>query len=77
MLGLPQATQTGCRVKILMNTGIKTGDVVEVRSERIKILNGEYYVIAVRHDGELRGKTWETTLECALVSKFKSNENEK
>ena len=77
MLGLPQATQTGCRVKILMNTGIKTGDVVEVRSDRIKILNGEYYVISVRHDGELRGKTWETTLECALVSNFKSNEDAK
>lgn len=77
MIGLPKATQTGCQVKILMNTGIKTGDVVEVRSERIKILNGEYYVIGVSHDGELRGNTWETTLDCALVSNFKANVNAK
>ena len=76
MIGIPKATQTGCRVTLLMNTGIKTGDIVEVRSERLSVVNGEYYVIAVTHEGELRGKTWETTLECALVSNFKGGQNE-
>ena len=76
MVGIPQPTPTGCKVKILMNVGIKTGDVVEVQSERIPLLNGDYYVISMQHEGELRGNNWYTTLNCALVSNYKSNKNE-
>lgn len=76
MIGLPQPTETGCKVKILMNTGISTGDVVEVKSERIDVLNGDYYVIGITHEGETRGKSWYSTLTCALVSNYKSNKNE-
>ena len=76
MIGLPQPTETGCKVKILMNTGIKTGDVVEVKSERIDLLNGDYYVIGITQEGETRGKTWYSTLTCALVSNYESNKNE-
>lgn len=76
MIGLPQPTETGCKVKILMNTGIKTGDIVELKSERIDLLNGDYYVIGITHEGETRGNSWYSTLTCALVSNYKSNKNE-
>lgn len=71
MIGLPVPTETGCQVKILMNTGIKTGDLVEVTSERIDVINGDYYVISITHEGEVRGNNWYTTLDCALVSNYK------
>lgn len=76
MIGLPQPTETGCKVKILMNTGLSTGDVVEVKSERIDVLNGDYYIIGITHEGETRGRSWYSTLTCALVSNYKSNKNE-
>lgn len=76
MIGLPQPTETGCKVKILMNTGLSTGDVVEVKSERIDVLNGDYYIIGITHEGETRGNSWYSTLTCALVSNYKSNKNE-
>lgn len=76
MIGLPQPTETGCSVKILMNTGLKTGDVIELKSDRIKLLNGDYYIIGITHEGETRGTTWYSTLNCALVSNYKSNKNE-
>lgn len=75
MIGLPRPTGTGCSVTILMNNGIRPGDLVSVRSERVKILNGDYYVMGITHEGELRGKSWYSTLELANVSNFKSNAN--
>lgn len=75
MIGLPSATGTGCSVTVLMNPSIRPGDVVEVRSERVKVLNGDYYVMSIRHEGELRGVTWYSTLNLAKVSNFKSNVN--
>lgn len=76
MIGLPSPTGTGCEVKILMNNGIKTGDIVELQSERVDVLNTDYYVIAITHEGELRGNTWYSTLKCARVSNYKSNKDE-
>ena len=76
MIGLPKPTETGCEVKILMNTSINAGDIIELKSERIDLLNGDYYVIGITHEGETRGNGWYTTLNCALVSNYKSNKNE-
>ena len=76
MIGLPRPTGAGCEVDILMNTGIQTGDLVEITSERMPILNGDYYVVAIEHTGELRGNTWQTTLTCTSVNQFKANQNE-
>lgn len=75
MIGLPRPTGTGCSVTILMNNGVTVGDLVSVRSERVKILDGDYYVMGITHEGELRGKSWYSTLELANVSNFKSNAN--
>ena len=75
MIGLPRPTGTGCSVTILMNNGITTGDLVSVKSERVKILSGDYYVMGITHEGELRGRNWYSTLELANVSNFKSNAN--
>ena len=75
MIGLPRPTGTGCSVTILMNNGIKPGDLVEVQSERVNVLNGDYYIMGIEHEGELRGSSWYSTLELASISNFKSNAN--
>lgn len=71
MIGLPQPTPGGCKVKILLNNSIKTGDIVQVQSTRVTPVNGIYYVISITHEGELRGNNWYTTLECARIGKLK------
>ena len=65
MIGIPAPTVAGCTVKILMNTSIRCGDMIELKSERIPSINGRYFVISLAHDGEVRGKNWYTTLNCA------------
>ena len=74
MLGLPRPTPTGCEVDILMNTGVQTGDVVGINTVRMgKVLNGDYYVVSIQHEGELRGNTWKSTLNCIALSNFKAS----
>lgn len=70
MIGIPQPTGNGCSVKILMNTGITPGQIVRVESERIEVLNTDYYVIGVQHEGELRGNAWYTTLDCSRIDNY-------
>lgn len=65
MIGIPTPTVAGCTVKILLNTSIRCGDMIDLVSERIPSINGKYFVISISHDGEVRGKTWYTTLNCA------------
>lgn len=72
MIGLPAPTVVGCNVKILLNTSIRCGDMVEIKSERIPSINGRYFVISLSHEGEVRGKNWYTSLIC---SRFGSKKN--
>lgn len=64
MIGIPSPTVVGCNVKILLNTSIRCGDLIELKSERIPSINGRYSVISLAHEGEIRGKNWYTTLTC-------------
>lgn len=65
MIGIPAPTNYGCTVKILLNTSVRCGDMIELKTERIPSINGRYFVISVAHDGEIRGKNWYTTLTCS------------
>lgn len=65
MIGLPASTAAGCNVKILLNTSIRCGDMIEVKSERVPSVNGRYFILSIAHDGEIRGKNWYTSLTCS------------
>lgn len=65
MVGIPAPTVSGCNVKILLNTSVRCGDAIEIKSERIPSINGRYFILSVAHDGEVRGKSWYTTLTCS------------
>ena len=70
MVGYPHPTGVGVNVKMLLNPNIKCGDIVHLESERVPMCNGDYYVVAITHEGELRANSYYTTLECAYAKQF-------
>lgn len=69
MIGVPSLQSYGITVKTLLNPNVVVGDVVEVVSNRMPIVNGAYYINEILHEGELRGRSWYTTLRCNRVGK--------
>ena len=70
MIGLPMPTYNGIDVKMLLNPDVKVNDVIKLESERVGMCNGYYYVIKIRHEGELRSNQFYTTLTCARNPTF-------
>lgn len=70
MVGYPHPTAVGVNVQIILNPDIRCGDVIHLESERVPIVNGDYYVTSIQHDGEVRGNQWYSTLQCATASTF-------
>lgn len=64
LLGSPEPSPIGCNVRILMNTMLVPGDVVDIDSFRIPQLNGLYKLITVAHIGSSRGDAWYSNLTC-------------
>lgn len=62
MIGTPSPTNIGCIVKTLLNPNIQVNDFVELKSAKIKQLNGDYRVIELKHRGSNRGDLYETLL---------------
>ncbi len=73
MIGYPAPTTGGCTVRTLLNPNIKAGDLIRVRSKRLKLCNTDYFVVGIKHDGELRGNAWYTTLSCSLTSNWQKD----
>lgn len=70
MIGLPELTKLGVTVKMLLNTGINTGDVIKVESDRVPLATGFYRVTMITHEGELRSNRWFTTLETVRLDGY-------
>lgn len=68
MIGYPSPYAGGIEVTVLLNPSIKAGDIIRVKSKRIPLCNGDYFVVSVKHQGELRGNMWQTTLKCSYTS---------
>lgn len=70
MVGVPHPTGVGVNIKMLLNPNINTGDVIYLESKRVPQCNGEYYVTAIQHEGELRGNNWFTTINCSHTANY-------
>lgn len=70
MVGLPMPTFNGINVKVLLNPDIRVNDKIKLESERVPMCNGYYYVLGIRHEGELRSSQFYTTLHCGRVSNY-------
>lgn len=63
MIGSPEPTDTGCRVKIKMTPAVSAGQEVSVDSTVFPVLNsGNFVVQSLEHAGDTMGGQWETTL---------------
>lgn len=62
MIGTPSPTNIGCVVRTLLNPNIQVNDFVELKSSKIKQLDGDYRVIELKHRGSNRGDLYETLL---------------
>lgn len=66
MVGVPEPMWAGQAVKIttLLNPAIKTGDVIQLKSDLIPSLNGYYYVFTISYEGQFRGNNWYSSFVC-------------
>jgi len=55
------SSNSGIKVKVLLNGSIKPEDFVEVKSEKV---SGLYKIESVQHIGDYEGTTWFTYLTC-------------
>lgn len=63
MIGNPEPTDTGCRVKIKMTPAVSAGQEVCVNSSVFPVLNsGNFVVQSLEHSGDTMGNQWETML---------------
>ena len=63
MIGIPKVDYVGAEIKMLLDTTLKRGDTVYLRSKRIPAANGYYRIYHMRHEGHLRGEEWYTTVQ--------------
>lgn len=63
MIGIPKVDYIGAEIKMLLDTGLKRGDTVYLRSKRIPAASGYYRIYHMRHEGHLRGEEWYTTIK--------------
>lgn len=66
MVGLPEFSNDAqlASITTLLKPEIKTGDVIEVKSEQIKGANGLFFVQGITYTGEFRGTSWYSTFSC-------------
>lgn len=66
LVGLPQPMWAGQAVSIttLLNPSIRTGQVIELKSDLIKALSGYYYVFNITYTGEYKGTNWYSQFLC-------------
>ena len=64
LIGIPSPTDTGVNIQIIMDVSLTPLQTIYLESERLPLYNGLYNIINIRHNGELRGNTWYSHLEC-------------
>ncbi len=68
LVGAPQPTVTGCKVKVLMRHGCQTGQPVKLYSEKYPKFNSvNFYLQTLAHSGDTFGSDWFTELELVKV----------
>jgi hypothetical protein len=64
MVGVPQPTESGCMVRMMIGQGIEVGCEVQVESEQNPAVNGNYIVIKLDYEVSNRDEPFFFTLEC-------------
>ncbi|MCM1223659.1 MAG: hypothetical protein NC548_55340 [Lachnospiraceae bacterium] len=68
LVGAPQPTDTGCKVKVLMRHGCQTAQPVKLYSKKYpKFESTDFYIQTIAHSGDTFGSDWFTELELVKV----------
>ncbi len=69
LINIPTPTESGINLQVLMDVSLNPLQTIYVKSKRLKLYNGLYNIVNLRHHGTLRGRDWYTDLECVKVGK--------
>lgn len=63
MIGVPRIDPLGIEVKMLLNNTVRIGQKVKLESVMIPSADGVYYIYEIKHEGDLRGVPFYTTIK--------------
>lgn len=63
MIGMPKPHQYGLSITSLLNSALKAGDFVEVKSAKVTQFNGTYFIYELKHKGSNMNNEWISTLD--------------
>ena len=67
LIGIPTPTKIGINFKVLLDISLQPLQTVRLETDRLKLYNGLYNILNIRHHGSLRGTDWYTDVECSRV----------
>lgn len=69
MVGMPELFNAGqiANITTLLDTSIKTGSIINLKSSQIPSANGLFYVIGITYTGEFRGTNWYSMFHCRRI----------
>lgn len=67
LIGIPTPTKVGINFKVLLDVSLQPLQTISLETDRLKLYNGLYNILNVRHHGSLRGSDWYTEVECSRV----------
>lgn len=70
MVGIPQFTQKGILVKMMVDNTVNLGNLIEVKSELLPAADGDYIVQKIYFDIASRDQHFFYTLDCISVNYF-------
>lgn len=70
MVGLPEVTEQGIKVKMMFEPYSKCGGEIEVKSVINPVVNGEYIIYKMTYDLANRNDQFYTSLECYKKGRF-------
>lgn len=63
MIGVPEPTEIGCRVRIRLNPSIYVGQRVALKSIKFPSINSDDWIVQqITHSGDTKGNKWQTDL---------------
>ncbi len=69
MVGIPQFTENGVLVKIMINNIVQLGNKITLQSEMLPAANGDYIVQGIIYDIASRDQQFFYTLDCLALSR--------
>ena len=64
LIGIPEPTDYGVNIKYRLNAYAQAGGTIQLKSQLIPMINGDYQILTIEHVGQSRGDSWYTLAEC-------------